>query len=329
MKKIFTILSVVAIGTFANAQTQVLNEPFSFTGLLETNNNGWFRHGGTAGQLSVSGGVVQLSSSNNEDSNKNFTPYATNTANTVYKAEYLVDVGVRNTTNMLAAGDYFMCFGTSTTAADGNNAGSFIARLFVKPVSTDANKFQLGIATNTSTPTALIPTEFSVLDTQNPVYTTAKVTYEITKDASNAVYLQKTTLTIGSESVSDNAVTSPPTQLANVVIRESGSATNVNNTGNVNIDNIIVNTYASFLAVTDINKSKDLLITNTIIDNTLDFRATKSASIKMFSIDGKLVKSANITSSNGRVDVSALAKGVYFVTAEINGETFSQKVIKK
>ena len=61
MKKIFTILSIVALGVSANAQTEVVNETFSYTGALK--DNGWVSHSGTAGQL-VKSATISAQSAN-------------------------------------------------------------------------------------------------------------------------------------------------------------------------------------------------------------------------------------------------------------------------
>ena len=45
--------------------------------------------------------------------------------------------------------------------------------------------------------------------------------------------------------------------------------------------------------------------------------------------NGQLVKSATISAQNANVDVASLSKGNYVVTAELNWEKISQKVIKK
>ena len=71
MKKIFTILSVVALGVTANAQTEVVNETFSYTGALK--DNGWVTHSGTAGQLVADGSFAKMVAGSSEDVNKAFS----------------------------------------------------------------------------------------------------------------------------------------------------------------------------------------------------------------------------------------------------------------
>ena len=79
MKKIFTLLSLTSVFFLANAQTQVVNETFTFNGAL--NSNGWVKHSGTAGQLLADGSKVNLVAGNGEDVNKAFsTDYVINPA---------------------------------------------------------------------------------------------------------------------------------------------------------------------------------------------------------------------------------------------------------
>ena len=66
-----------------------------------------------------------------------------------------------------------------------------------------------------------------------------------------------------------------------------------------------------------------------MVDNTLSFQTKGNASVKVYNANGQLVKSATISAQNANVDVASLPKGNYVVTAELNGEKISQKVIKK
>lgn len=83
------------------------------------------------------------------------------------------------------------------------------------------------------------------------------------------------------------------------------------------------------LSVGDISKSKNIFLKNTMVDNTLSFQTKGNASVKVYNANGQLVKSATISAQNANVDVASLPKGNYVVTAELNGEKVSQKVIKK
>lgn len=80
------------------------------------------------------------------------------------------------------------------------------------------------------------------------------------------------------------------------------------------------------LAVIDAGKTKANLIKNTIVSNDLIFGA--SAKVSVYNMAGQIVKTADV-SENSKLDVSALSKGTYVVTGLVNGETVSQKIIKK
>ena len=119
-----------------------------------------------------------------------------------------------------------------------------------------------------------------------------------------------------------------PTVLKSVVIRQDGTATA--GTGNVSIDNLVVTTYpSSVLATTDVIKSKNIFLKNSLVDNTLSFQTKGNATVRVYNTNGQLVKTANVSAQNANVNVANLPKGNYVVTAELNGETVSQKILKK
>ena len=102
MKKIFTLLSLTSMFFLANAQTQVVNETFTFNGALK--NNGWASHSGTAGQLLADGSKVNLVAGNGEDVNKAFsTDYVINPAE-LNKTEYTFTLNVPSQTGLAASG---------------------------------------------------------------------------------------------------------------------------------------------------------------------------------------------------------------------------------
>lgn len=95
------------------------------------------------------------------------------------------------------------------------------------------------------------------------------------------------------------------------------------------IDDFSLTPKNSTLSVNGISKTKNIFLKNTIIDNTMSFQTKGNASVKVYDVNGKLVKSNMISAQNSNVDVSSLPKGNYVVTAELNGEKVSLKVIKK
>ncbi len=96
--------------------------------------------------------------------------------------------------------------------------------------------------------------------------------------------------------------------------------------GNVNTGQ----TFSNSLSVVDNNSLlSSIKLQNTVVDNALSFQTKGNATVKVYNMNGQLVKSSVISVSNSTVDVASLPKGNYVVTAELNGETVSQKILKK
>ena len=311
MKKIFTLLSLTSMFFLANAQTQVVNETFTFNGALK--DNGWVRHSGTTGQLSADGSKVNLVANNDEDVNKAFsTDYVINPAE-LNKTEYTLTLNVPSQTGLAgsgAGGYYFLMLSSQS----GTSVSNFYGRLFIKKGS--GAGYVLGISNSTSTAV------YSTVEL--PVATDVSVKVAFSVSGSNST----STLTINNETPITSTSAVAPTVLKSVVIRQAGSATA--GTGNVSIDNLVVTTYPSnTLSVGDITKTKNIFLKNTMVDNTLSFQTKGKASVKVYNANGQLVKTANVSAQNANVNVANLPKGNYVVTAELNGETVSQKILKK
>ena len=312
MKKIFTLLSVVSLFAVVSAQTNVVNETFTFTGALT--NNGWIKHSGTANELLADGSKVNLVAGKSEDVNKAFsTDYVINPAE-LNKTEYTLTLNVPSQTGLAgssAGGEYFLMLSNQS----GNTGlNTFFARLFIRK-GTGAG-YVLGISNNSSTAV------YSTVEL--PVATDVSVKVAFSVSGTNST----STLTINSETPITSTSAVAPTVLKSVAIRQAGTASA--GTGNVSIDNLVVTTYpSSVLATTDVIKSKNIFLKNTMVDNTLSFQTKGNASVKVYNANGQLVKSATISAQSANVDVASLPKGNYVVTAELNGEKISQKVIKK
>lgn len=89
------------------------------------------------------------------------------------------------------------------------------------------------------------------------------------------------------------------------------------------VDNVNI---SSSLAVGDISKSKINLVKNTIVKDVITFGA--KANVKIINLNGQVVKSVSVDNGSS-LNVSSLQKGVYIVTAEVNGDAVSQKIIKQ
>ena len=319
MKKIFTILSVIALGSIANAQTEVVNETFSYTGALK--DNGWVSHSGTAGQLVADGSVAKMVAGNGEDVNKAFSSAYTIEASKYNKIEYSLTVNVANATGLTTAatGEYFMhLVNPAGTAPAG---ASFVARLYIKGTATG---YALGVLNNGAVPTggSVTPT----FGTEVAYGTPSNVVLTYIVDNTIASPTNTATLQINSQPLLTNAtgIGTAPAALSGIAIREAGTATT--GTGTVTLDNLVVKTYTPILSTIDFNSQKLNLVKNTKVNNEINFG--EKANVKIYNLSGSLVKSVSV--ENGTtLDVSSLAKGVYLIKGDVNGETVVQKIIKQ
>ena len=319
MKKIFTILSIVALGVSANAQTEVVNETFSYTGALK--DNGWVSHSGTAGQLVADGSVAKMVAGNGEDVNKAFSSAYTIEASKYNKIEYSLTVNVANATGLTTAatGEYFMhLVNPAGTAPAG---ASFVARLYIKGTATG---YALGVLNNGAVPTggSVTPT----FGTEVAYGTPSNVVLTYIVDNTIASPTNTATLQINSQPLLTNAtgIGTAPAALSGIAIREAGSATT--GTGTVTLDNLVVKTYTPSLSTIDFNSQKLNLVKNTKVTNEITFG--EKANVKIYNLSGSLVKSVSV--ENGTtLDVSSLSKGIYIIKGDVNGETVVQKIIKQ
>ncbi len=83
---------------------------------------------------------------------------------------------------------------------------------------------------------------------------------------------------------------------------------------------------AGTMATVDFSKDKFSLVKNTVVADNVVF--AKNADVQIINAAGQVVKSLKVT-DGAIVNVSSLAKGVYFVTGVVNGEKVSQKIIKQ
>ncbi len=92
------------------------------------------------------------------------------------------------------------------------------------------------------------------------------------------------------------------------------------------VDNVTVTTVPAPLAVVNADATKKSLVKNAVVANELLFGA--KANVKIYNMNGQMVKAADVVDGT-RLDVSSLAKGIYIVAGEVEGQKVSQKVIKK
>ena len=79
------------------------------------------------------------------------------------------------------------------------------------------------------------------------------------------------------------------------------------------------------LAVADFAKANSTLVKNSIVGESIAF--SKTADVQIINAAGQVVKTAKVTEGS-TLNVSSLAKGMYIVTATVNGEKVSQKIVK-
>ena len=69
--------------------------------------------------------------------------------------------------------------------------------------------------------------------------------------------------------------------------------------------------------------------TKNLIQNQIDIQALKETNVKIYDLNGKLIKSVNIISGNNTIDASNLLTGVYILNcSNEEGKRGSIKIIK-
>lgn len=104
------------------------------------------------------------------------------------------------------------------------------------------------------------------------------------------------------------------------ISRTDGKDTNDNKVDFTRLDAALT------LGSEEITISKIQLVKNTFVENALVFGV--KSNVKIYNTNGQLVKSITVVEGQ-EVNVSALPKGIYIVTGEVNGKVASQKIIKK
>lgn len=104
------------------------------------------------------------------------------------------------------------------------------------------------------------------------------------------------------------------------ISRTDGKDTNDNKVDFTKLDATLT------LGSEEITISKIQLVKNTSVENALVFGV--KSNVKIYNTNGQLVKSIAVVEGQ-EVNVSALPKGIYIVTGEVNGKVASQKIIKK
>lgn len=336
MKKVyFLVVSLLAVLSFGQSI------PFTGTGAL--NVNGWTNHSGTAGQTLI---LETASDSGNSLTYSNITTptgnrtqiVAGNTEDLNFPISAITDQGyfsalikVLNTTGMTssATGDYFMSFG----AATGTSVTVLPGRIYIKKGSAD-DKYVLGVLNHSG-------------GTVNPTYSSTELTTGATvmvvlkydKATNTASLFVDPTLcsTEPSALVTNNTGTSAaPASLLSIVIRQAGSATAVppTTTGNIEIDEIKVAnnwtdvTTCTTAGISEISLQDKVKLYPSIVSDFATVELEGSFTAEVYNMNGQLLSTEKGTNTV-QLSTSSLEKGTYFVRISQNGESTSQKFIKK
>jgi len=320
MKKIYTLVTILAASFAANAQT---SDSFNYTGALT--NNGWSHHSGnttgevitTAGSLTYAGitstgdKVLLNSDVLYEDINKASTAPITTTG-------YLsAIINVVDGTD-LGTGDYFIGFGKTT----GTSLTDMYGRVYIKKGVTP-DTFNLGLLNSTggsSTPSY----DTTDLPFGTPVFIVAK--YDITsKEAS--LWINPTVNTAESTATHTNTTgTNSTTEILSVFLRNGGS------TGKIEVDEIILDdNWAAVNYMSASNKENNIEglnifpnPANDVLNITSNSAADKN--VQLFDLTGKKVLDITTVST---VNVSTLKAGIYVAKITEAGKTATRKVVIK
>ncbi|HLP76729.1 MAG TPA: hypothetical protein VK327_07395 [Candidatus Paceibacterota bacterium] len=151
MKKL--IASLIAVTGLAHAASAavLLNEPFDYTdgSLITTSSGLWFTHSGTAGQVDVASGAINITGLEGEDVSRAISPpnsYSTNTLYGSFKVNF----------SALPSGTatYFAHFSQSST--------TFRCKIFSTVTGAAAGKFRLGVANGAANVPAVIATDLDL-----------------------------------------------------------------------------------------------------------------------------------------------------------------------
>lgn len=88
--------------------------------------------------------------------------------------------------------------------------------------------------------------------------------------------------------------------------------------------------YDKNMSVQDIKDSSDILFSNTIVKDKLHISIKENANLSIYTVDGKLVKKANLSNGDNVLYINNLKKGNYIAVVEIKGgKTKTQKIMVK
>lgn len=117
----------------------------------------------------------------------------------------------------------------------------------------------------------------------------------------------------------------PATTNTTSINRTNGIDTN-NNSADFTTSTPTPQNSSNFLSAVEVNGKKLTFIKNTVVNDAILFGA--KADVKIYDMNGRMVKAASVNDGT-QLNVSALAKGIYIVAGEVEGQKVTQKIIKK
>ena len=289
MKKIFTLLSFVALAVTANAQVThvVIAQVYGAGGNTGATYNQDYvvLYNPTSAEIDMSTYALQYNSANGPGSTNPWTVNAFPAGTKIAAGKYFL-IGLNKGTSGVGAAlplpDYD--FPQSTALALSGSNGKIV-------LTTATTSF----GTTSQCPTAGTIIDFVGYGTTNcsetsPTGTALTVTTAAIRKSVSGIF-------VDTDNNSNDFTTGTPNPLN-----------------------------SSFLSVGDIKVFRGNFVKNTIVTNEITFG--EKANIKIYNVSGSLVKSASVE-KNTSLNVSSLPKGVYVVTGEVNGQSVSQKIVKE
>lgn len=337
MKKNYLLSALLLSGLFS-AQY----EPFDYSTAI--NQNGWTTHNGTSGEIvpvttasdlgnslnyngivTPQGNRISISPTLSEDANKVFTAPITTTAYVSFLMK-VTDVSALQPNTFAFAPPYFVHF----AAGSGSSLGStgLVSRLGMRQGSA-ANTFNIAVL-NTTGGTASVTDLYGTSPADYQVGTTYFVVlkYDMTGTTGTTSFWVNPTTSSESTPTHTTAfgTSAKASQISSFAIRQLPRIPTVE-LDEIRMGNSWADVVNSALSVLDVKTNKKL-ISNTLVKDNFRVLLDSKANVEIYSTTGILVKKINVN-PNDLVDVSALAKGVYFIKINDNETVYNVKIIKQ
>ncbi|TDX86297.1 T9SS type A sorting domain-containing protein [Epilithonimonas xixisoli] len=324
MKKIYSLLAVVALTATATAQntfqqdfsssstvadyvnTPAVGTTDKFDGITTSNSGSVW---------SIDSGALKIARTGNA---AQFARLGVTGDTNAEVLSVQFDLSVSSSSSTTNAAAFYIGSGYSATANSAPSNASSNSRLGVN-FSTTSGTFQLRNIAGSSNSANLTGVQKLTWIINN---TSSEYTYTAPDGSTQTVAASKSDVWAGNAIVFDEMVATT----SGVALQDLKFAIS-NGTGSLTVDNFVIKALpVPTMSVGDVKNGKANLVKNTIVSNELIFGA--AAKVSVINMNGQVVKTAEV-SENSRLDVSSLVKGTYVVTGVVNGQSVSQKIIKK